>query len=358
MFWNQITRRKMLQGSVTGTALTLSLPFLRMPETQQTLYAKSTEEAEELVTLPAIDFNAVAQRVVHSMVPQSGERALLLFDPSYYPQLAEEAERALRQAGVDPVVRLSFPPPAIPYPVGTAAIRASEANWDKMLGPLFKEIDLCLWLPGRNLAPDLRWERLLNASSARCIHCHFVLLPLSARSGADLTFLCKLYETAILNADYAAMGQRMDKIIGALRGQTMRITSPSGTDLQISVPATAWFHKSDGQIPKERAAHARSVRDREIEHPGGALRLIPESASARGVIVTRVGATGVLGDEVTMEVPNGVVVRAKAKKDDASFQKLWNSHGGDIDKIAEIVIGTHLCLPKTPSGVFDVFDRL
>jgi hypothetical protein len=47
-------------------------------------------------------------------------------------------------------------------------MKDAEGNWDTMLEPPFLRTDLFLWLPIRNLAPDLRWERLLNSSRARC----------------------------------------------------------------------------------------------------------------------------------------------------------------------------------------------
>jgi len=347
----RISRRTLFGGTVAAALSTLSSRLLGADSNSASLLRESAEEAETLVKFPPIDFPGVARHVVNSMHPQAGERAVLLFDPSYYPELTVEAELALRDAGVDPVVRLTFPPLSVPYPSDDKAIKVAEGNWDTMLGPMFERTDLFLWLPGRNLAPDLRWERLLGASRARCIHCHFVFGSISDRPFKDVTFLCKLYEHAILHADYGAMSRSMDKIIALLRGGTMRIISPGGTDLEIKVPAGAWFHKSDGDIPKERAAAARSVRDREIEHPGGALRLIPDSTSAHGTLVTRVAPSGVVDDEVTMEIRNGLVVNARARRDDAAFQKLWRSYGGDINKVAEIVIGTNpLLVANLASG--------
>jgi hypothetical protein len=312
--------------------------------------SRSAEQAEGLVEFPPIDFAGVARKIVTSLHPQMGERAVLLFDPTYYPQLATESEMALRQAGVDPVLRITFPPLEVPFPTDPQGIRKSEKAWDDMLGSLFDRVDLLLVLPGRNQPPDLRWERLLNASAARCIHCHFVLPMIGARCAADVVYLCELYAYAILNSDYPAMSRTMDKIVAQVRGTRLRVTSAAGTDLEIDVAADAWFHKSDGDLPKERAARAVAVRDREIEHPGGALRVIPHHDSAKGMLVTQVSVAGVL-TRVRMIIRGGVVISAKADGDDASFQKLWGSFGGDIDKISEIVIGTNpLLAGELPSG--------
>ncbi len=312
--------------------------------------AQSAAQSEGLVEFPSIDFAGVARTIVASLHPQIGERAVLLFDPTYYPELATESELALRSAGVDPVVRITFPPLEVPFPTDYNSIKRSEKAWDDMLGPLFERVDLLMVLPGRNQPPDLRWERLLNASRARCIHCHFVLPMLGARSAEDVVYLSKLYAHAVIHADYPAMSRTMDRIIDQVRGRALHITSSGGTDLEIEVAGNAWFHKSDGDLPKERAARAVAVRDREIEHPGGALRVIPNHGTARGTLVTQVSVGGVVR-AVRMMIRDGVVISAKADGDDASFQKLWSSYGGDIDKIAEIVIGTNpLLVGELPSG--------
>jgi len=341
-------RRAFVQGTAASA---IALLGARSPADEATpSRSQSAEQAEGLVAFPPIDFAGVARKIVASLHPQLGERALLLFDPTYYPELATQSELALRSAGVEPVVRITFPPLDVPFPVEYESIKNSEKAWDDMLGPLFERVDLLLVLPGRNQPPDLRWERLLNASRARCIHCHFVLPMIGARSAADVVYLCELYAHAIIHADYPAMSRTMDRIIEQVRGRRLRITSPAGTDLEIDVAADAWFHKSDGDLPKERAARAIAVRDREIEHPGGALRFIPNHESAAGMLVTQVNVAGVL-TRVRMKIRGGVVISAKADGDDGSFQKLWGSYRGDIDKIAEIVIGTNpLLAGELPSG--------
>ena len=43
--------------------------------------------------LPPIDAERLAQRVVRTLAPSAGERAILVFDPGYYPDLAAAIER-------------------------------------------------------------------------------------------------------------------------------------------------------------------------------------------------------------------------------------------------------------------------
>jgi hypothetical protein len=106
-----------------------------------------------------------------------------------------------------------------------------------------------------------------------------------------------------------------------------------------------------------RAAAARSVRDREMEFPAGALRFIPDVTSSEGKLVVTSPVAGSAGpDTVSLEFSGGSAVRRHAVKDDAGFARLWDGFGGDIDKVGEIVIGTSPLLAGTlPSGTLPYY---
>lgn len=303
--------------------------------------------------LPAIAHAQIAQRVVASLRPAPGERAVLVYDPGYYPELARAIQEELNRAGVHPIVALTFEPPEV---VRAWAARAGEAKKREeevvsLLRPIFEKADIFLWLPARQLAGDLRWERLLDASRARGIHFHWIT-PLGGRSADEVGTLSRMYEHAILKSDYAALSREQERLIAALRSQSIRITTPEGTDLRMRVPGDAWFHKNDGDMSPDRARQARSVRDREMEFPSGALRFIPDVASVEGRLVLRRAPTMTGSAEgVTLEFEQGRAVRRRAEKNEAAFRALWERIGGDIDKVGEIVLGTNPLLVATlPSG--------
>jgi len=306
--------------------------------------------------LPAIDAERIGERVVQSLQPSPGERAILVYDPLYYPEIAGAIQAGLRAAGAQPVVALTFDPPAIVRAEAARSIPA-EANEERtvaFLRPLFEQAAMFVWLPTREIAGDQRWERLLAASRARGIHFHWIM-PLSDRAPDEVATLSRLYERAILDTDYAALSREQDRLIAALRGRPVRITDARGTDLRLRVPADGWFHKNDGDMSPARAAAARSVRDREMEFPTGALRFIPDVTTTEGtLVVTNPGAAG--PDTVTLEFAGGRVVRHRAAKDDAGFTRLWDGFGGDIDKVGEIVIGTSpLLAGALPSGTLPYY---
>src|SRR5439155_1484575 len=138
--------------------------------------------------------------------------------------------------------------------------------------------------------------------------------------------------------------------------RSVRLSDARGTDLRLRVPDDAWFHKNDGDMSPARAAAGRSVRDREMEFPSGALRFIPDVSSTEGRLVVttpvpRTAASPPEADVITLEFERGRVVRQHAAKDNVAFARMWTEFGGDIDKVGEIVIGTNPLLAGTlPSG--------
>ena len=307
--------------------------------------------------LPAVDFPRIAERVVAALAPSAGECAILFFDPGYYPQLALEIERELAQSGVEPILAAAFDPPDIVQASdarpGAAGRQEDFVSW---LAPVFAKADLFLWLPARALHADTRLEHLLEGSRARGIHFHWIL-GLEGRSAEEIAWLSKQYEKAILETDYAALSREQDRLIGLLRGKDLRLTSADGTDLQLKVPRDAWFHKNDGDMSKTRAREGRSARDREMEFPAGALRFIPDPESVRGrLVVPRVPTQDGLVEGAAIDFEDGRAVSFRAEKGEEAFRQAWESIGGDVDRVGELVIGTNpLLAGKAPSGELPYF---
>ena len=293
--------------------------------------------------LPPIDAARIARRVVGSLQPVRGERAIVVYDPAYYPALAEAVQVELSKAGVFPVVALTFEPAEIIEQTAEGspeALQRQEA-FVAALRPLFRQADIFIWLPARALPPDVRWERLLESSRARGIHFHWIEV-LRGKSDEEIIERSRLYERAILETDYPALSAEQDRLISALRGRLVHITTPDGTDLRVKVPQDAWFHKNDGDISPARAKLARSVRDREMEFPSGALRFLPDATTAEGkLVVAKAPTDSGPAEGVTIEFDKGHAVRVTAKVNEPGFLKLWNEVGGDVNKIGEMVLGTN-----------------
>src|SRR5262245_34691190 len=307
--------------------------------------------------LPPIDAAAIAKRVVRTLAPATGERAILVSDPGYYPDLAAAIEAGLAAAGVEPLLGMTFDPPdvvkALSAQSGSAAREDAFVSW---LAPVFDAANLFLWLPARSLHEDTRFEKLVDGSRVRGIHFHWIP-AVEGRNSAEVAQLSRLYERAILDTDYAALSREQDRLIGLLRGRSLRLTSPDGTDLRLNVPEDAWFHKNDGDMSAARAKSARCARDREMELPAGALRFIPHPDSADGRLVIRRATTdGGPIEGATFDFRSGRVAKRTAEKGADLLAKEWDANGGDVGKVGEIVLGTNpLLAEKLPSGDLPYF---
>jgi len=329
----RLTRRGLFAGAA-AVPLAPPLRRSRAPEPASTTLAPET-------MLPRIDAAALAERIAKTLRPAAGERAILFFDPGYYPELAAAVERDFAAAGVDHFLAASFDPPEV--------VRAGESRGDgarpqdefvAWLAPVFAKADLFLWLPARELYDDTRLEHLLDGSKARGIHFHWIL-GLEGKSAEELRDLSHLYERAILETDYAALSRAQDGLISRLRGKALRLSTPGGTDLRLRVPADAWFHKNDGDMSPARAKTARSARDRSMELPAGALRFIPDAGSVDGrlVVPRGSGADGAV-EGLVLDFEAGRVRSARAARGEDAWRK-WASRGGDFDRVGEIVLGTN-----------------
>ncbi len=349
---NRTTSRR---GLLAGAAAAAALPLWKSLAPKATRPAGASGRPED--SLPAIDAARLAKRVAQTLAPVAGERAILVFDPGYYPDLAEAIERELAAAGVESLLGTTFDPPEV---VQAAAARPGadrrQEDFVSWLAPVFARADLFLWLPARALYPDTRLEHLVDGSSVRGIHFHWIL-GLEGRSPEQIGALSRLYERTVLETDYPALSKDQDRLIGLLRGRDLKLTTPDGSDLRLQVPTDAWFHKNDGDMSAARAKSARCARDREMELPAGALRFIPAAGSVEGrLVVRRVSTPGGTAEGVTLEFEGGHVRRWHASRGEEIFRKRWESIGGDVDQMGEIVLGTNpLLAASDPSAELSYF---
>jgi hypothetical protein len=314
--------------------------------------------------LTPIDAPAIATRVVAALHPAEGEGAVLVSDPSYYPELTRAIELELDRAGVRPVITLNFPAPELVKKLYGDPARAKqlEEGWVRTLQPLFDQSALFFWLPARWVPPGHALEKLVGASRVRGIHFHW-LLPLDGRTEDAIRIAGQTYERAILQTDYAALAAEQERLAAALKGRTLRVTTPTGTDLRMRLAPDAWFHKNDGDLSPAEAAAGRGARDREMEFPAGALRFIPEPASVQGQLVIprlvdprlMIAGGGVV-ENLVLEFTDGRAAVKGAAVNESGFRELFGRIGGDIDKVGEVVLGTSPLLGgKFPWGELPYF---
>jgi hypothetical protein len=304
---------------------------------------------------PSVNEAAIAARLVDMTKPARGERAILLYDPSYYPGITLRVREELHHLGVHTYLLVEDSPAMIRSYLGKSPdhdLREQEVL--SMLQPLFQASDIFYWMPVREYPDDLRWERLVERSRVRSVHFHWMLPFPGGRDAATLESETRDLERRILGVDLEAHRARQERLVAALRGQHIRITTPAGTDLRMWVPSDQWFHLGNGDASRARASMARSVRDRQIELPVGMFNWIPHGASFQGTLVAdRVPRAGEHVRGVTLRFEGGRTVGVAASVGAEDVSRTMREIGPDGNKIGTIFLATNP-LASSSAVVLDI----
>jgi hypothetical protein len=202
-------------------------------------------------------------------------------------------------------------------------------------------------------------EEVLSAWTGRGLHFHFFddwHLPSDHPAQQRLA---RTLERAVLELDYHEHRAVQERLLAAVRGRELHVTSPDGTDLRVQLDGHGWYHVNDGVVTAEKQKAATCARDREEELPAGTVRTIPVLGSANGVLrYRRPGrAFGTLGHDVTglcdsldLHLEHGRIVKAVAA-DQAKWDAFWQTGNGAFEEITEVVFGTNPLLVDDPELV-------
>lgn len=235
---------------------------------------------------PPVDEAALVRRLVDMAKPQAGEQAILLYDPTYYPGITTALRDALSERGVHSYALVEETAAMLASYVGDEEQQPKrEQQVVETLLPLFQAADIFYWMPVRRYAGDARWERLVADSRVRSVHFHWLLDFPGERTPEEILASSRDIERRALQVDLVDHARRQLRLAAALKGQRIRIRTPAGTDLAMDVAPDEWFHLGDGNASRERAAEARSVRDRQQELPVGMFVFVPDADTVEGTLV-------------------------------------------------------------------------
>lgn len=297
------------------------------------------------------DWARIAKHMVDtSLVLAPGERVIIHYDPERDPALIAALRTEIVRAGGIISGELTWPNETMGKYLDALnpAQRRSRAEIEMAsYRELFAHSDVYLWIHFSNyedLVPR-EFEHLIGDSKVRAIHSHWF----EPDDSSERDTVRRMYERAIL-ADPAEMDALLAPMETHLRGARVHLTSPAGTDLTFEIPADAPFHRNTGAATREKAAAARSVRDREEELPAGVLRTTAVM-NANGKLVAGVFDSAA-ADGVVLTFRNGRIVKVEPHGSTGeSFEKWYKTVTGDRDRISELVIGVNPYLtPIQPSG--------
>jgi len=273
-------RSRILLGSMLVTSIvTASQPSQPMPPTPKDVVA--------------LDFPALAQRIVAQLALQPGEKVLLVAFPESFSELVAPLRyEVMRAGGVDMGcwTVLPLPPPPVSRLNPAAAARAVAAS-RAALRERLRDVDAAVMLPGATPEhPEYAaMQDVLREGHGRTVHFHW--LGGGAPSAVALPghflppdpTIDAIYQRAVLHSDCKAIGEVQRRFAAAMRSGEVRVTTPAGTDLRWRADDRP-VNFQDGDASAARARQARVLVDREIEIPCGALRVAPVEDSVEGTI--------------------------------------------------------------------------
>jgi hypothetical protein len=157
-----------------------------------------------------------------------------------------------------------------------------------------------------------------------------------------------MYQRAI-DIEPAEIARRIAVIEKAIRGATVRVTAPNGTDFSFKIPQNARIHRNTGEATKEKVRDARSVRDREEELPASVLRTT-EIEEARGTFIGYISFDTRSG-LVRATFKDGKVTALESLSGPKGQVEAWKKATGAKDRPGEFVISTNPALAAVlPSG--------
>src|SRR5215471_17184454 len=227
------------------------------------------------------DYNKCARRIAEALQLEPDESVLLKVDTRLFTPVVPPLQSAIRAAGahISGVI------------LAEETDTSSQRELDS-LRQLFNNADVFIWLPelhqGSRPALAQALNEWLDAGRGRAVHFHwqsgsypigFVELP--SQDFIDSQYL------AALDVKPGDLQRRHEWAKSILRRGPVRVTTPEGTDLTFEIGDRP-FCSQTGDASRERMKHARTRIDRDVELPGGVLRVAPIEESANGSVCLQV----------------------------------------------------------------------
>lgn len=297
------------------------------------------------------DWHEIAKAVVSRMALTPGERVLLVGMPGKADSLVPLLRAAIRGTGATDLgavgVREGWPDAW-----ATDFTRELTGTTAQALVPLLDEVDLAVMLPGAR-PTDVLYAALqdrLRSGQGRTIHFHWAGAYTLENVEFDPTpWVDSVYREALLRTNYPELSARQRAFEAAMRQGEVRVTTPAGTDLRFRIGDRA-VTRQDGDASRARMATARTLIDREIELPAGAVRVAPLETTVNGRLVLPVSHWG--GDRVeglVMQFENGTVTTVEASGGLAFVERELAIAGAGARAFRELVVGFNPLLQVTES---------
>jgi len=237
----------------------------------------------------SFDWPAIAARLVTQLAPRPGEKILILVHPGFFEDLVPHLRYAIARAGATDVGVVDVLAEPVPQSWDLEVVRRGNARAREAYRAMFAGVDGAIMMPGAIPAHPAygALQDLLREGHGRTVHFHWVengsAFPLPGQPLPGRAAIDALYQRALLETDYASLGQVLERFEQALRTGEVHVTSASGTDLRFRI-GNRPVNLQDGNASAARAARGQVLIDREIELPAGVARVAPLEESVEGTV--------------------------------------------------------------------------
>lgn len=315
----------------------------------------TNQSKKELISDGSLNFKAIAKKIIDQAKLQKGEKVLLVIDPGRFDPLVDflKAEIENKNAiylGTESLGKSQNPDWNTEYVQGLQHIAGLE------LMEYLQEVDLGIMLPGATPV-DIVYDglqKVLKAGMGRTIHFHWqgaydfngkLLEPDSA--------IDQFYQRVLFETDYEALAKKQKAFEDAMRDSWVRVTTPAGTDIKFQI-GDRQVTRQDGDASMTNMADAKTLIDREVELPAGAIRVAPIEESVEGVIAFPDSPwSNQMVEGVVMTIKSGKVVDVKAEKNIEGVTDELNGGGEAAKSFREFALGFNplLAIPESNSWI-------
>ena len=288
------------------------------------------------------DYDKCARRIAEALQLEPGEKVLIKRDSRVFTSLVPPLETVIRASGA--------------YISGTILAEQPHRSGElETLRELFRNADVFIWLPELHQGSPPPLAQALNewldAKRGRAVHFHWNSgsYPSGFHELPSTDFINRMY-LAALDVSHQNLERQHQRTRSILRSGPIRVTTPEGTDISFDAGHRP-FCSQIGEATRRRMQTAQTRIDRDIELPGGVLRVAPIEASVNGSIFLPVWRPVVSeGRNLMLQVIRGHVAIQGVNAD--KIDQELNAAGGDARMFREFALGFNPALKVLPEAPF------
>ena len=236
-----------------------------------------------------LDWEAMAERVVAQLAPEPGEKILLVARPGNFDDLIPHLRYALLKAGAVDLGVIDVIEEPYPQRWDPQILQRGASEAQVVYRTMLRDFDGAIMLPGARPGHPVyaALKDLLREGHGRTVHFHWTqngsAFPIPGQPLPQQHVIDATYQRALLETDYVALARAQRRFVSAMRTAETRVTSPLGTDIRFRIGDRP-VNFQDGDASARRTDQGVVLIDREIELPGGAVRVAPVEDSVNGTI--------------------------------------------------------------------------